>query len=1023
MADPEPVTSTSKEKAPADGVLHEAAFDAGPLGITLQLSADTGAVYVATIIEDSQSCQKDIKLGDELWSIGGGSFVGKTGLDKATWLILVEELKAAPRPLTLTFLRHETAPQHLPRSSPPPKPPKPQKGPRAAAENTALPPPASTEDTEVANISAGEQQEKEMVGKEETGTEEGEPQEEAVEEEPLESLPLEELMKRLHIPEPKPPAKGGMAGFLTKASGLINQTDSQMLQPQVFTATGPATKEPGEGHGGKSGGEAVVTAHELLYKEGRHLVRAGPMRVREAGALWTVTSSRHLFLFDDVLVVAASVASPPASAGVESNDKRNSTFEVLNVENLRTCSLVSRGMDFAGDEEEGLETPSPPKSGADRSSPGAERPKAEDSRSRSSSGASSPSHASEDHRLLEIHTPRGALHCLADSPVEREVWTLALFCSICDLVESEKRVLGWRHRYLRGTLLSAVVGRDTGAVQELLGGVMESRGRPAMVAVVNAPDEDGFTALHYSCILRQLPMTKLLLEAGAHPTVADASGLSAVHWTALQLDDLSLSVLLSRVSLVDLLDAKQRTPLYVACLEGRGVTGATDVLALRRCLMVLLAMQADPNADYFEDTAEGGSKRSSPAQVLAGSWQYEALEALLEAGADPNVRDASSGYSALHYACAALPLKNAVGEGARRLAGNQSAASTSTDFEEPQTGSGLPCLQALVEAGARLNAPTKDTQPAGKPGKDADKGLSALYLLYLSRDVWAAEYEPAVNLLLEHGARVESSHELAGVLVQSCPDINFDGQRARFADAGECDGEAARLAPDCFAPTIGRDGHAAEEEMLSPADMERPHSPSGKGRSRASSSASSVEECELCASRFSFFKRRHVCRLCGCTSCDECSRHRVLLPSGNGGASSPSQCRVCDGCFNRANARLLVEEARRVSRASSRASQSAAAVAAAATATTATSAATQDQHAAATKEALFEGAAAPPSEQAQAQGGLASTKATLAEVGDRLRERGEKLERLDEKSAELSNAANDFAQMAAQLNRKSRSWF
>ena len=81
----------------------------------------------------------------------------------------------------------------------------------------------------------------------------------------------------------------------------------------------------------------------------------------------------------------------------------------------------------------------------------------------------------------------------------------------------------------------------------------------------------------------------------------------------------------------------------------------------------------------------------------------------------------------------------------------------------------------------------------------------------------------------------------------------------------------------------------------------------------------------------------------------------------------------------------------------------------------------------ASKEALFAGAAPPSAAAAstsgQAKGGVAATKATLNEVGDRLRERGEKLERLDEKSMELSNAANDFAKMAAQLNQKSRSWF
>ena len=75
---------------------------------------------------------------------------------------------------------------------------------------------------------------------------------------------------------------------------------------------------------------------------------------------------------------------------------------------------------------------------------------------------------------------------------------------------------------------------------------------------------------------------------------------------------------------------------------------------------------------------------------------------------------------------------------------------------------------------------------------------------------------------------------------------------------------------------------------------------------------------------------------------------------------------------------------------------------------------------AASRSALFSGSTAQPPAAAKG-GGLAGTTATLAEVGDRLRERGHKLERLGDKSADMANAASDFARLAKQLNAQSRS--
>jgi hypothetical protein len=59
-------------------------------------------------------------------------------------------------------------------------------------------------------------------------------------------------------------------------------------------------------------------------------------------------------------------------------------------------------------------------------------------------------------------------------------------------------------------------------------------------------------------------------------------------------------------------------------------------------------------------------------------------------------------------------------------------------------------------------------------------------------------------------------------------------------------------------------------------------------------------ECDLCQTNFTFTRRRHHCRNCGCLCCGACSRHRrlVTVPSdfGGQGGRSAKEKRVCDNC-------------------------------------------------------------------------------------------------------------------------------
>lgn len=58
---------------------------------------------------------------------------------------------------------------------------------------------------------------------------------------------------------------------------------------------------------------------------------------------------------------------------------------------------------------------------------------------------------------------------------------------------------------------------------------------------------------------------------------------------------------------------------------------------------------------------------------------------------------------------------------------------------------------------------------------------------------------------------------------------------------------------------------------------------------------SDSEFCVRCRTRFSTFVRKHHCRNCGSTFCNDCSSNKVALPH----LGVVEEVRVCDGCFGK----------------------------------------------------------------------------------------------------------------------------
>jgi hypothetical protein len=204
------------------------------------------------------------------------------------------------------------------------------------------------------------------------------------------------------------------------------------------------------------------------------------------------------------------------------------------------------------------------------------------------------------------------------------------------------------------------------------------------------------------------------------------------------------------------------------------------------------------------------------------------------------------------------------------------------------------------------------------------------------------------------------------------------------------------------------------------------------------------KQCELCGFMYTLFRRKHNCRLCSCSCCDECSKKRSIL--------GDVPIRTCDVCFNRLH--HLHEKAQEECSSQHNISVSTSNIHAPSSGITSTttagsiacfatpaSADKQQQEGEERKLRLFGSSSINssssqkmPQQQSQqqvqqkafqtSQAGVGRTMQTMNEVHERLQERGDKLSRMSERTEEIANQANEFARLAKLLKEQQKSrWF
>ena len=172
---------------------------------------------------------------------------------------------------------------------------------------------------------------------------------------------------------------------------------------------------------------------------------------------------------------------------------------------------------------------------------------------------------------------------------------------------------------------------------------------------VNAVNKKGRTALLLSCFFRQMDSVRVLLGAGADPTISDEEGFSCLH--AAVDGRCSKGTLQALIDHGAHIDAKRKdgtTALLSACRTGQSesvmflLDSGADV-KLRKpdsntCLY--LAVQGHCSKDTLQKIIDQGSnvnalnRRGETALIRACyNAQMESVKVLLENGADPNIYD------------------------------------------------------------------------------------------------------------------------------------------------------------------------------------------------------------------------------------------------------------------------------------------------------------------------------------------------------------------------------------------------
>jgi ankyrin repeat protein len=224
-----------------------------------------------------------------------------------------------------------------------------------------------------------------------------------------------------------------------------------------------------------------------------------------------------------------------------------------------------------------------------------------------------------DPGAFELIFPDGnRVMLVAEPATAKAIWLEELESAIfCIKAAQRWKNLGWQHEVIRSSIYSAAMYGDLAALKVFI----ESRG-----IQLDAPDESGMTALHWASMFGHKEAVLMLLDAGCDIDCMNG-GLNSPLLVCSAMGHADISFLLiERGADINLRNLRDMDCLFMSVLFGGTNTDLYDIIG------VLQRKGIDIN--------ETDSSGASPLHLCAASSNPRPIQALVDCGADVNMKHA-----------------------------------------------------------------------------------------------------------------------------------------------------------------------------------------------------------------------------------------------------------------------------------------------------------------------------------------------------------------------------------------------